>query len=74
MLAQQKELFYFCNPVSALGAAPSNPPGRKRSKGMKLSARCVSHLIFFQSIKMANAPDGGFAIFIIYQVAASDRL
>jgi hypothetical protein len=33
--------------VGALGAAPSNPPGWKRSKGTKLSARCVAHLIFF---------------------------
>jgi hypothetical protein len=35
--------------VGALGAAPSNPPGWKRSKGTKLSARCVAHLIFFLS-------------------------
>jgi hypothetical protein len=32
--------------VGALGAAPSNPPGWKRSKGTKLSARFVAHLIF----------------------------
>ena len=39
------KISYICRPVGALGAAPSNPPGWKRSKGTKLSARCAAHLI-----------------------------
>jgi hypothetical protein len=40
-------LYYFCSLVSALGAAPSNPPGWKRSKGTKSERPlCVSPYFF----------------------------